>query len=253
MQTQCPYCQTVFRLTEAHLNLAQGKVRCGQCRNIFDATKNLVKKPVTPPSLLPPKPSLNSTLSQVEATPDLDDFPDIFQEDVEALRKRTSWQSLLFWLLLAALLAASLLAQIIWLWQRDLILQHPQLRPWLDSFCYTFLCTLPVTRDVESFQIQQGPLIRPLPELPEVIEVQVVFSNEAVFPQPYPEVQLTFQDSNNRPIAQRRFKPAEYLPSVDLTKMMRPEASVHLKLELKSMEEIVEEGNLVVGYTFEFL
>ena len=38
MQTRCPHCETVFRLTEAQLSAAHGKVRCGLCHSIFTAT-----------------------------------------------------------------------------------------------------------------------------------------------------------------------------------------------------------------------
>lgn len=42
MYTQCPECQTVFRITRAQLDAAQGKVRCGHCQRIFNATEHLV-------------------------------------------------------------------------------------------------------------------------------------------------------------------------------------------------------------------
>ncbi len=35
--TQCPYCQTRFRLTPEQLSVAAGKVRCGACLEIFQA------------------------------------------------------------------------------------------------------------------------------------------------------------------------------------------------------------------------
>ena len=31
LQTQCPNCQTRFRVTEEQLGIAKGKVRCGNC------------------------------------------------------------------------------------------------------------------------------------------------------------------------------------------------------------------------------
>lgn len=43
MYTQCPHCQTCFRIAEAHLKVAKGKVRCGSCQEIFDATQYLFK------------------------------------------------------------------------------------------------------------------------------------------------------------------------------------------------------------------
>src|SRR5690606_10834985 len=35
--TQCPRCGTSFRVTEAHLAVAAGAVRCGSCMHIFNA------------------------------------------------------------------------------------------------------------------------------------------------------------------------------------------------------------------------
>ena len=43
MYTQCPHCQTCFRIAEAHLKVANGKVRCGSCQEVFDATQYLFK------------------------------------------------------------------------------------------------------------------------------------------------------------------------------------------------------------------
>lgn len=38
--TRCPHCQTRFRVTEKQLGAAGGKVRCGQCRQVFNALDN---------------------------------------------------------------------------------------------------------------------------------------------------------------------------------------------------------------------
>lgn len=44
MYTQCPQCMTYFQVTAEHLKIAQGNVRCGQCRNVFSALGNLTEK-----------------------------------------------------------------------------------------------------------------------------------------------------------------------------------------------------------------
>lgn len=36
--TRCPHCQAVFRVTPEQLAQAQGWLRCGQCREVFDST-----------------------------------------------------------------------------------------------------------------------------------------------------------------------------------------------------------------------
>ncbi|HRQ95444.1 MAG TPA: zinc-ribbon domain-containing protein, partial [Candidatus Accumulibacter phosphatis] len=55
MRTCCPTCQTVFRVTSEQLRLRAGKVRCGQCRAVFNAIDNLADDagdalPVTAPA-----------------------------------------------------------------------------------------------------------------------------------------------------------------------------------------------------------
>ena len=51
MQTRCPDCQTVFRVTPEQLKARAGKVRCGQCQSVFNALDSLLEDPT---AALPP-------------------------------------------------------------------------------------------------------------------------------------------------------------------------------------------------------
>ena len=42
--TQCPHCQTSFRVNHAQLGMARGVVRCGSCLQVFNAAQQLLKK-----------------------------------------------------------------------------------------------------------------------------------------------------------------------------------------------------------------
>jgi predicted Zn finger-like uncharacterized protein len=42
MLTQCPNCQTIFRVTSEILRVADGQVRCGRCQRQFDALARLI-------------------------------------------------------------------------------------------------------------------------------------------------------------------------------------------------------------------
>lgn len=66
MLTQCPSCQTTFRVTSEILRVAQGQVRCGRCQTQFDALARLIEeappghvetarflRPVSPPAAEP--------------------------------------------------------------------------------------------------------------------------------------------------------------------------------------------------------
>ncbi len=41
--TQCPHCQTSFRVSTAQQNAAHGLVRCGSCLGVFSASANEIR------------------------------------------------------------------------------------------------------------------------------------------------------------------------------------------------------------------
>lgn len=49
--TRCPSCSTSFKVVADQLRISEGWVRCGQCKEVFDASAHLL--PSAPPSLLP--------------------------------------------------------------------------------------------------------------------------------------------------------------------------------------------------------
>jgi predicted Zn finger-like uncharacterized protein len=50
MLTQCPNCQTTFRVTTEILRVADGQVRCGRCQTQFDALERLIDENEPVPS-----------------------------------------------------------------------------------------------------------------------------------------------------------------------------------------------------------
>lgn len=54
MFTECPACQTMFRVTGAILRAGHGQVECGQCHTIFDAIERLIDDiPENQPQIAP--------------------------------------------------------------------------------------------------------------------------------------------------------------------------------------------------------
>ena len=53
LQTQCPQCDTRFRVTEEQLSVAAGKVRCGNCMHVFNAVEHQVLPEAEPPTPTP--------------------------------------------------------------------------------------------------------------------------------------------------------------------------------------------------------
>ncbi|MBJ9974728.1 zinc-ribbon domain-containing protein [Pseudomonas sp. S75] len=58
--TQCPHCQTRFRINHQQLSVARGVVRCGQCLQVFNAARQLLEQSqaaAVPPMAEPPESS----------------------------------------------------------------------------------------------------------------------------------------------------------------------------------------------------
>jgi predicted Zn finger-like uncharacterized protein len=48
LQTHCPKCDTRFRVTDAQLSVAGGKVRCGNCMSVFNAVEHKIEESEAP-------------------------------------------------------------------------------------------------------------------------------------------------------------------------------------------------------------
>ncbi|WP_047536974.1 DUF3426 domain-containing protein [Pseudomonas sp. 11/12A] len=73
--TQCPHCQTSFRVSHAQLSVARGVVRCGSCLQVFNAAKQLLEQagkepvaPVVPAIVEAPPPAEPRAISQKQWT-----------------------------------------------------------------------------------------------------------------------------------------------------------------------------------------
>ena len=74
--TQCPHCQTSFRLKHSQLSAARGSVRCGACLQVFNAASQITQGSITsapkvvPAAIAPaasPAEIANSAAQQTEA------------------------------------------------------------------------------------------------------------------------------------------------------------------------------------------
>ncbi len=64
LATQCPHCQTTFRVVHDQLKLRAGLVRCGRCKQIFNGIEHLL-----PPDGAAPPPRAAGSVPAAPATP----------------------------------------------------------------------------------------------------------------------------------------------------------------------------------------
>lgn len=67
--TQCPHCQTSFRLKSSQLTVAKGSVRCGACLQVFNAASQIAKNSSTPVVTATPAVAITAEPETKQASP----------------------------------------------------------------------------------------------------------------------------------------------------------------------------------------
>ena len=123
----------------------------------------------------------------------------------------------------------------------------PQWRPYYAQACEALGCTLPLRSDPEALR-GANLVVRSHPDYRNALMVDALLFNEAAWPQPFPVLELTFQDLDGDTVATRRFQPAEYLRGELAGARAMPVATpVHIGLE------IVDPGARAVNYNLRLL
>jgi len=71
--TRCPACETLYKLVPDQLRISQGWVKCGQCGEIFDASKHLIQLAIEAPRV--PESPVNSVEADANSDVKLLDTP----------------------------------------------------------------------------------------------------------------------------------------------------------------------------------
>ena len=87
--------------------------------------------------------------------------------------------------------------------------QHQEYGPFLTAGCEFFNCALPARTDSSRLTLTHTR-IDLHPFAPGAIRITVKLVNEAVFAQPYPDLQVTLTDWNGRVVGRRTFPPGRY-------------------------------------------
>lgn len=158
---------------------------------------------------------------------------------------RTSWARRLLWSLLILLALGGLAGQYVW-YNFEQLARQEQLRPWFEKLCPPLGCQLPPRVDV-SLVKSSNLVVRNHPTHPGALTVDAIIYNRADFAQPFPLLELRFEDINGQPLASRSFKPSEYLAGELAGRSdMPPQTPIHIALE------IVDPGTRAVNYSLGF-
>ena len=157
-------------------------------------------------------------------------------------RRAPGW----LWTVLTLVALAALPAQYLY-YHFDALARHESARPWLENLCLLARCELPARVDISRIR-SANLLVRPHPEFPNALAIDVILYNRADFEQPFPVLEMQFADTGGRQVASRRFRPEEYL-SGELAgvRLMPPQTPIHIGLSM------LDPGTQAHSYRLEFL
>ncbi|WP_435103863.1 DUF3426 domain-containing protein [Arhodomonas sp. AD133] len=244
MQTRCPGCGTVFRVTEHQLQAAGGECRCGLCGRIFDARPHgyraspppvepvesvepTVPDPALEPAEVAPEPVSDDSgeplyepvgVEPVHVEPSVGSAPpeagggavapsveDPDFVELSSAPSRRRWP----WALAAVLLVVALAGQVAW-FQRDVLLADARARGWAEVACEWFGCRVGLVSRPEQVAVVERTLE------PETADAQRLrftarIVNRHETPIAWPQLGLRLRALNGRIVGERWFAPGDYL------------------------------------------
>jgi len=240
MFTQCPHCYSIFRLGTETLAAAGGRVRCGTCEIIFNATYSL--RDELPEAPADPWTNEELPFAAVDAGDETTADGAVAAPPPGA---SAGFRLNLVWGAGGAVLVLLLAIQLLFLAPRTLA-AYPALRPAAGALCKLRGCELPMRQDLSKITLASRD-VRAHPSVPGALIISATMVNEADFTQPYPGLEISLSDLQGRQVAARSFQPDTYLPDdVDIARGMAPDGRVQVSLE------VVDPGDQAVAFEFDF-
>lgn len=143
-------------------------------------------------------------------------------------KKPRAW----LWGTLSLLLLLLLLAQAAYFLRADIAAHFSDMRPALVDACKWIGCTVELPKKNDMMSIESSSLEADANNA-TVITLTALLRNRADYPLAYPNLELTLNDRQDKPVARRVFKPAEYLPPVENEQTgLQANHEINLKLSL---------------------
>ena len=230
--TRCPNCASVFKVTPEHLQMQEGKVRCGNCLQIFSGFADLA-------TIQELELAVKNEEIQSEALPtEISAVTNTGEQDSYAFDAIQSPKVSRVWGLISIFLLVTLTGQIIYLFRAEISILAPSARPYLEQYCEVLNCKVPVLQQAELLSIESSDMQKGAARQQGVATLTAMIRNQATFPQVLPSLELTLTDTQDRALASRIFTPGEYLEEnrhLSDTIESNKEISVTLKIDSRNL------------------
>lgn len=118
------------------------------------------------------------------------------------------------WIAGSALLTFVLVLQAAYFFRVELAARMPNLKSALVALCQPLKCEVPLPRNTELMGIESSDLEAD-PAHDNLITLHALLRNRAPYAQAFPSLELTLNDIDDKALARRVFRPADYLPPVE--------------------------------------
>lgn len=153
------------------------------------------------------------------------------EEVAEPPRKRR-WP----WIAASSLLALVLCLQALYFFRVELAARLPGLKPLLVGYCKPLNCTVPLPHNPDLMSIESSELEAD-PEHENRITLVALLRNRAAHVQAFPVLELSLNDTQDKVLARRQFKPADYLPATESEAAgLRPNRELNIRLKLDTTD-----------------
>lgn len=195
-------------------------------------------QPIAETEALPEEPAATTLAEQVAIV------QDEVEEDKPAPAAYRRWP----WAVAASLLSLVLLAQAAYFYRVEIAARLPGLKPALIGYCKLLGCSVPLPQETDLMSIESSDLEAD-PEHVNQITLNALLRNRASYPQAFPYLELTLNDTQDKPLARRIFKPKDYLPPQENEQVgMLPNHELVVKLYLGTADLRPTGYRLVLHY-----
>ncbi|MDD5383358.1 MAG: zinc-ribbon and DUF3426 domain-containing protein [Gallionella sp.] len=140
------------------------------------------------------------------------------------------------WAIAAFLLLLVLFAQAAYFFRVDLAARLPGLKPALTGYCKLLGCSVPLPQKPDLMSIESSDLEAD-PTHVNQITLNALLRNRAPYAQAFPNLELTLNDTQDKPLARRIFKPKDYLPPLENEQTgLLPNRELSVKLYLNTAD-----------------
>ncbi len=245
LKTTCTECNSSFQLNLSQLLAADGRVRCSQCHEIFDANICLIRNH---------KSGEEHSIQTTQQT-ELDIYDEL-AEDAQAVsltdamhgndsNSTSTNMANMYWPIGILLLIAIGLVQWIY-YDRLQLIKNPDKQSIVLTLCSIIPCDTSQFKSTHQFTLIERNIFTH-PTRANALLISGSFINEAPFTQKAPSLKISLFNLNGNIIAQRLFLPIEYQQGGKPLGKIAPGESIHFKLEVEDPDTVT------ITYEFDFL